>query len=89
MRIGDKYRTLKWLMYNGHISQNEATQGFGCTRLASIINRLRNEGHDIETEIVHGTDRHGDPSNYGVYWLREVNPNGKTYLQIKELKKGV
>lgn len=56
---------------HGSITQMEATELFGATRLGAIVFNLRKRGHDIETVTVGMTDRYGHAANYARYVLHE------------------
>lgn len=56
----------------GSINHFEAEDKYGCTRLAARIKNLRNQGVTIETKMVEGKNRHGEPTRYAVYKLAEV-----------------
>lgn len=60
---------LHWLMNNGSITQMEAIEMFGATRLSAIIFDLRKEGYPISTEMVKGKTRFGRTTRYAVYRL--------------------
>ena len=49
----------------------EAIQSFGATRLSVIIFNLRKRGYNIETVMVDGRDRFGNPMRYARYYLRD------------------
>ena len=40
-------------------------------RLAARIADLKDRGHNITSEIVHGANRYGEPTRYSVYRLTE------------------
>ena len=61
---------LDWLKTHASISSMEAIQSFGATRLSVIIFHLRKAGYDIETVMVDGRDRFGNPMRYARYYLR-------------------
>lgn len=46
-----------WLMNGRSLTTLEALNMFGCFRLAARISNLRDEGMDIETEIVEINDK--------------------------------
>lgn len=62
---------LQWLQTGAGISSMEAIKQFGATRLSAIIFNLKAKGHDIETVMVEGRDRFGNPMRYAVYYLRD------------------
>lgn len=64
---------LDWLKTHASISSMEAIQSFGATRLSVIIFNLRKAGYDIETVMVDGRDRFGNPMRYARYYLRDSN----------------
>ena len=49
-----KQEVKKHLIRFGNITPMTALAKYGCFRLASVINRLRNDGCNIKTEIRHG-----------------------------------
>ena len=52
MKNSQKAKVLNWLKSHGQITQIVAINQFRCFRLAVVINRLRNEGHEIDTELI-------------------------------------
>lgn len=50
------------------LTHREADQKFQITRLSRIINRLRNRGYVIDTEMIYTENQYGTIS-YGVYRL--------------------
>jgi hypothetical protein len=48
----------------------EAIQNLGATRLSAIIFSLRKKGYNIETVMVDGRDRFGNPTRFARYYLR-------------------
>ena len=66
---------LNHLLSGKSISQLEATQKYGATRLGAIIFNLRRDGHIISTEQVHKPNRYGHISNYAVYKLIKQKEN--------------
>lgn len=56
----------------GSITQLEATENYGCTRLGARIWDLRHKyGLDIETVNVHGRNKYGRKVTYAKYILNE------------------
>ena len=56
---------------HGSITQMEATELFGATRLGAIVFNLRRKGHDIETVTMGTTDKYGHAANYAKYVLHQ------------------
>ena len=73
---------LEHMREHGSITQMEATELFGATRLGAIVFNLRKRGHDIETVTVGMTDRYGHAVNYARYVLHEKEDLQET-LQIE------
>ena len=62
---------LEHMREHGGITQLEATELFGATRLGAIVFNLRKRGHDIETVTMGMTDRYGHAVNYAKYVLKD------------------
>lgn len=58
---------LKHLKDYKMVNQNIARELYGCNRLASRINDLRNNGHNILTETIKTTNRFGVKCSYANY----------------------
>lgn len=72
---------LEWLQSNASISSMEAIQNFGATRLSAIIFNLKRKGYNIETVMVDGRDRFGNPTRFARYYLRSSPvDNGENVL---------
>lgn len=57
------------LVIQGSITSKEAFDSYGCTRLASVIHRLREAGSSIETIMQSGKNRYGKACHYARYVL--------------------
>lgn len=64
---GGNARVLEHLNRIGTITSVEAFKLYGITRLASCINRLRNNGYDIRTVMMEGETRYGEPCRFAKY----------------------
>jgi hypothetical protein len=62
---------LDWLKTGAGISSMDAIKQFGATRLSAIIFNLRKRGYNIETVMVDGRDRFGNPMRFARYYLRD------------------
>lgn len=62
-------RVLEYMQKRGSISQAEATQHLGVTRLSAIILVLKKAGYSILDKWVEGKNRWGEPTRYKRYWL--------------------
>lgn len=72
---------LEHMREHGGITQLEATELYGATRLSAIVFNLRKRGHDIETVTMGMTDRYGHAVNYAKYVLHE-REDSKEKLQV-------
>lgn len=64
---------LKYIHDYGSITPLEALREFGCMRLASRINDLKNKGYNITSEKVSTKNRYGKKVNFSRYKLLEEN----------------
>ena len=64
-------RLLEYLKENKTITQLDATQKLGNTRLSATVFNLRNKGYNIITEPTKGKNRWGENTNFGTYRLVE------------------
>lgn len=76
--MNDKGKILRHLQEVGPITPLEALELYGCYRLGARIFDLRHDGHCINTELVEGKDRFGQPMRYARYSLekKEDRPDG-------------
>lgn len=64
---GSKARLLSHFERFGAITSLEAFQKYGITRLSARIFDLRLLGYKIDTVMIDGTNRYGEPVRYGKY----------------------
>ena len=62
-------RILNYMQQFGGITQAEALQMCGCSRLAARIADLKSEGYAIKSIRKSGTNRFGDKTSYCEYQL--------------------
>lgn len=67
--MSQKEEILKYMQSNGGITQLQATNSLGCTRLAARISDLRAEGHDIKKEMITVRKRFGGKARVARYSL--------------------
>lgn len=71
-----KKQILRYMEQNGSITGLQAWKLFHVYRLAVVIHRLREEGHDIDTVMVE--DIHGEEyGKYAKYVLRKEESNDR------------
>ena len=64
-------KILDYMRKYGSITPREADAEFGCMRLASRINDLRERGYAIGTRMKTGKNRDGGTTNFAEYYLIE------------------
>lgn len=62
---------IKYIKEHGSITTLQAFRDIGCTRLASRINDLKNEGYRFRDEFVTRKNRYGVKVSYKKYYLEE------------------
>ncbi len=67
-RTTQKDRVLQHLEENKSITSWEAIKEYGCTRLADVVFRLKDD-YIINTDMVDSTNRFGDKVRYAKYNL--------------------
>lgn len=70
-KISKKQRVLDAIRGHGSISPWYAINHLGETRLAATIHSLKLDGHNIQTEMVDGTNKFGDKIRYAKYSLQD------------------
>lgn len=75
MKISQCDRILRHLRDYGSITAIEAFSEYGILRLAARINDLKQRGHNITSETMHGKNRYKEPVHYSVYRLIEEKEN--------------
>ena len=68
---GSKVAILEYLRTHKWMTSKDAFELYGITRLSARIKELRDRGYHIETVMVEGTTRFGEPCNYARYILFE------------------
>ena len=60
---------VQYMKEHGGITQLDATNDLGCTRLAARISDIKHLGYPIVTVMMTGKDRFGKPTHYAKYFL--------------------
>lgn len=71
---------------HGSITQMEAIELFGATRLSAIIFNLRRKGYEITSETQGAIDRYGHAVNYARYVLQDGWESLEEHLAQKQKK---
>ncbi|MCQ2802965.1 MAG: helix-turn-helix domain-containing protein [Bacilli bacterium] len=66
-----KEMVIKHLKETNSITPMMALEEYGIYRLAAIINKLRNEGHNISTTLIPHINRFGEIHKYALYKLED------------------
>ena len=66
-------RIIRYMKDFGSISTLEAFGDIGCTRLASRICDLRQQGYDIGSKMEKSKNRYGETVYYKRYFLRDTS----------------
>lgn len=65
-------KILDYMLCNGSITPLDAMKEFGCMRLASRINDLKQQGFVITSTIETNINRYGEKIRYSRYELKEI-----------------
>lgn len=60
---------LKYMVEHNGISQIEASEKFGATRLSAIVFRLKKQGHNVDKRWHETVTRYGKRTRYAEYYL--------------------
>ena len=71
-RMSKKAMVLRYMKTHKFITDEKGYELCKAHRMGSIIFDLREEGHEIETEMVYARDQYGNPCRYGRYYLKKV-----------------
>lgn len=66
-------RILRHLEDVGSLTQSEALQEYGISRLSARISELKSAGYPIRREMVSGRNRYQEPVSYARYFLESGN----------------
>lgn len=69
--MNDCERVVDYCKKHGSITQMEATNAFGCTRLGARIWDLKDRGYFVCSIWENGVDRFGEKTRYKRYYVRE------------------
>lgn len=67
---------IRYIKEFGSITTLQAFGDIGCTRLASRINDLKNQGYKFKDEFVTSKNRYGVKVSYKKYYLDSGGTNG-------------
>ena len=73
-------RVLRFWKTRKGITQLQANQYLGVSRLAAVIFDLRQKGYNIESEMVEVTNRWGEKTRVARYYLKDTKQSKKQIL---------
>lgn len=71
MKMTQKDKILRHFRDLGNITPMEAIAQYGIMRLGARIWDLKRMGYPIETQIVYGKNRYGEPTRWASYSMRK------------------
>ena len=79
-----KERILNHLKKFGSITQKDAWELYGASRLSGIIDCLRKkDGYNITTQTVQGKNRYGETTYFGVYtYIDEMIEENTNHIPV-------
>lgn len=67
MKKTQEEKVLEYLKKHRTITPYQALDLFGCFRLASIIFRIKEDGHEVITQLIMKVDADGETMKYAKY----------------------
>lgn len=86
MKKSQRTEVLRYMLSHNFITSEEAHDMFGVNRMGSVIADLRERGILIDTVMVDGTNRYGNPSRYGRYFFRGTEGTGKELVRCLSME---
>jgi hypothetical protein len=71
MKLTQKQKVLRHLKEIGSITPIDALRDYSIMRLTSRVCELKDEGHNIKSELVSGKNKYGESVRYSKYTLVE------------------
>ncbi|QDP51719.1 MAG: hypothetical protein Unbinned92contig1003_32 [Prokaryotic dsDNA virus sp.] len=71
MKLTQKQKVLRHLREIGSITPIDALRDYSIMRLTSRVCELKDEGHNIKSELVSGKNKYGESVRYSKYTLVE------------------
>jgi len=69
MKLNQKEKVIRHLNNYGSITPLDALKDYSIMRLAAVVFNLKEDGYDIQSEMVSGINKFGEIVNYGKYTL--------------------
>tara|TARA_R100000541_G_scaffold24575_1_gene34241 strand:+ start:256 stop:483 length:228 start_codon:yes stop_codon:yes gene_type:complete len=72
MKLNQKQKVMRHLNNYGSITPLDAFKDYGIMRLAAVIFNLKEDGNDIDSEIISSKNRFGEKVNFSEYKLNNI-----------------
>tara|TARA_R110000851_G_scaffold114153_2_gene239116 strand:- start:8128 stop:8367 length:240 start_codon:yes stop_codon:yes gene_type:complete len=79
MKYNQKQKVMRHLNNYGSITPLDAFRDYGIMRLAAVVFNLKEDGYDIDSEMISSSNRFGEKVNFSEY---KLNKNGGSYSNI-------
>ena len=85
MKLNQKQKVMRHLNQYGTITPLDAFRDYGIMRLAAVIFNLKEDGHDILSDMTSSSNRFGEKVNFSEYtlqWFKNNRKNEGSYINI-------
>ena len=72
MKLNQKEKVMRHLNNYGSITPLDAFRDYGIMRLAAVIFNLKEDGKNIESEMISSSNRFGEKVNFSEYKLNKI-----------------
>jgi|TARA_R110001632_G_scaffold109103_2_gene219250 hypothetical protein len=72
MKLNQKQKVMRHLNNYGSITPLDAFRDYGIMRLAAVIFNLKEDGKNIESEMISSSNRFGEKVNFSEYKLNKI-----------------
>lgn len=72
MKLNQKEKVMRHLNNYGSITPLDAFRDYGIMRLAAVIFNLKEDGYDINSEMISSSNRFGEKVSFGKYTLNNI-----------------
>ena len=75
MKLNQKEKVMRHLNNYGSITPLDAFRDYGIMRLAAVIFNLKEDGNDIDSEMISSSNRFGEKVSFSEYKLNTTKHN--------------
>ena len=72
MKLNQKQKVMRHLNNYGSITPLDAFRDYGIMRLAAVIFNLKEDGKNIESEMISSSNRFGEKVNFSEYKFNKI-----------------